>query len=176
LAKTINFGLIYGMSEWGLAARTELSREQAAEFISKYFAQFPRVQGYLARVKQQAQEQGYVETLLGRKRYFPELLSGSRAHSNLKAGAQRMAINHPIQGTAADIIKIAMIRLHDELQSPSLDSKMILQVHDELVLEVPDSEVARVGQMVTSIMEGAYALDAPLKVDIKTGRNWREME
>ncbi len=176
LAKTINFGLIYGMSDWGLAARTELSREQAAEFISKYFAQFPRVQGYLARTKQQAQEQGYVATLLGRKRYFPELQSGSRAHSNLKAGAQRMAINHPIQGTAADIIKIAMIRLHRELQSRGLDSKMILQVHDELVLEVPDSEVARVGQMVTSIMEGAYALDAPLKVDIKTGRNWREME
>ncbi|KPL23671.1 MAG: hypothetical protein AMJ93_04160 [Anaerolineae bacterium SM23_84] len=176
LAKTINFGLIYGMSDWGLAARTELSREQAAEFISKYFAQFPRVQGYLARTKQQAQEQGYVETLLGRKRYFPELQSGSRAHGNLKAGALRMAINHPIQGTAADIIKIAMIRLHNELQSRGLDSKMILQVHDELVLEVPDSEVARVGQMVTSIMEGAYALDAPLKVDIKTGRNWREME
>ncbi|MBC7262549.1 MAG: DNA polymerase I, partial [Chloroflexi bacterium] len=120
LAKTINFGLIYGMSDWGLAARTELSQEEAAQFIAKYFAQYPRVQQYLARIKQQAAEQGYVETLLGRKRYFPELKSGSKAHGSLKAAAQRMAINHPIQGTAADIIKIAMIRLHDELQNRHL--------------------------------------------------------
>jgi DNA polymerase-1 len=176
LAKTINFGLIYGMSDWGLAARTELSREEASEFISKYFAQYPRVRGYLARIKQQAQEQGYVETLLGRKRYFPELRSGSRAHGNVKAAAERMAINHPIQGTAADIIKIAMIRLHDELQSRGLRSKMILQVHDELVLEVPDDEVDGVGKLVKSVMEDAYKLDVPLKVDIKTGRHWREME
>jgi len=176
LAKTINFGLIYGMGDWGLAARTELSREEASQFITRYFAQYPRVRGYLARIKQQAQEQGYVETLLGRKRYFPELRSGSRAHGGLKAAAERMAINHPIQGTAADIIKIAMIRLHDELQSRGLSSKMILQVHDELVLEVPDDEVDRVGKLVKSVMEGAYKLEAPLKVDIKTGRNWREME
>jgi len=176
LAKTINFGLIYGMSEWGLAARTELSREEASQFITKYFAQFPRVRGYLAQSKQQAQEHGYVETLLGRKRYFPELRSGSRAHGSLKAAAERMAINHPIQGTAADIIKIAMIRLHEELQSCGLGSKMILQVHDELVLEVPDDELGRVGKLVKLVMEGAYRLDAPLKVDIKTGRHWREME
>ena len=176
LAKTINFGLIYGMSDWGLAARTELSREEASEFISKYFAQYPRVRAYLEDVKQQAQEQGYVETLLGRKRYFPELQSESRAHGSVKAAAQRMAINHPIQGTAADIIKIAMIRLHDELQSRGLGTKMILQVHDELVLEVPDDEVDRAGRLVRSVMEGAYKLDAPLKVDIKTGRHWGEME
>jgi DNA polymerase-1 len=94
----------------------------------------------------------------------------------LKAAAERMAINHPIQGTAADIIKIAMIRLHDELQSRGLGSKMILQVHDELVLEVPDDELGGVGKLVKSVMEGAYRLDAPLKVDIKTGRHWREME
>ncbi|MBM4432215.1 MAG: DNA polymerase I, partial [Chloroflexi bacterium] len=176
LAKTINFGLIYGMSDWGLAARTELSQEEAADFISKYFAQFPRVRQYLAGVKQQAADLGYVETLLGRKRYFPELSSGSRAHSNLKAAAQRMAINHPIQGTAADILKIAMIRLYDELQGQGLHSKMILQVHDELVLEVPDAEVERVTALVRAVMEGAYPLDVPLKVDIKTGRHWGEME
>ncbi len=176
LAKTINFGLIYGMGAWGLAARTDLTREEAAEFISKYFAQYPRVQQYLATVKQQAEEQGYVETLLGRKRYFPALRPGSRVHGNLKAAAQRMANNHPIQGTAADIIKIAMIRLHDELQERGLSSKMILQVHDELVLEVPDDELERVTRLVRSVMEGAYELDAPLKVDIKTGRHWREME
>ncbi len=176
LAKTINFGLIYGMSDWGLAARTELSQEEASEFISKYFAQFPRVRQYLAQVKQQAAEQGYVETLLGRKRYFPELRSGSRAHGSLKSAAQRMAINHPIQGTAADIIKMAMIRLHHELQNRGLSSQMIMQVHDELVLEVPDVEFAGVQRLVKSVMEGAYELDAPLKVDIKSGRHWGEME
>ena len=176
LAKAINFGLIYGMSDWGLAARTELSQEEAADFIGKYFGQYPRVRQYLARVKQQAADHGYVETLLGRKRYFPELQSGSRVRAGIKAAAQRMAINHPIQGTAADIIKIAMIRLHDELQRQGLESKMILQVHDELVLEVPDAELKRVGRLVKEIMEGAYQLDAPLKVDIKTGRHWGEME
>nr|MBC7244342.1 DNA polymerase I [Chloroflexota bacterium] len=175
LAKTINFGLIYGMSDWGLAARTELSQEEAAQFITKYFAQYPRVREYLARIKQQAAEQGYVETLLGRKRYFPELKSGSKAHGSLKAAALRMAINHPIQGTAADIIKIAMTHLHDELGKHNLRSKMILQVHDELVLEVPDHELDQVSSLVRSVMEGAYPLDAPLKVDIKIGQNWGEM-
>jgi DNA polymerase-1 len=176
LAKTINFGLIYGMSDWGLAARTELNQGEAKQFIDKYFAQFPRVRQYLAHIKSEAAEKGYVETLLGRKRYFPELQSGSKAHANLKAAAQRMAINHPIQGSAADIIKIAMIRLYDELQRQGLASKMILQVHDELVLEVLESELERVGPLVKLVMEGAYKLDAPLKVDVKTGRHWSEME
>ena len=176
LAKAINFGLIYGMSDWGLAARTELSQEEASQFIAKYFARYPRVRQYLDGVKQKAAQQGYVETLLGRKRYFPELQSGSRAHGSLKAAAQRMAINHPIQGSAADIIKIAMIRLYDALQKRGLSSEMILQVHDELVLEVPDQEVDQVSKLVRQIMEGAYTLDAPLKVDLKTGRHWGEME
>ena len=176
LAKSINFGLVYGMSDWGLASRTGLSQEASADFITKYFAQFPRVRQYLARIKQQAADQGYVETLLGRKRYFPELQAGSKVNAGLKAAAQRMAVNHPIQGTAADIIKIAMIRLHDELQRQDLESKMILQVHDELVLEAPDPEVERVSALVENVMEGAYKLDAPLKVDIKTGRHWGEME
>ena len=176
LAKTINFGLIYGMSDWGLAARTELSQQEASDFIAKYFAQFPRVRGYLDGVKQQAAGQGFVETLLGRKRYFPELLTGSKVAPNVKGAAQRAAVNHPIQGTAADILKIAMIRLHDELQKRNLGSRMILQVHDELVLEVPDPEVSTVAPLVKSVMEYAYQLEAPLKVDIKTGRHWGEME
>ncbi len=176
LAKSINFGLVYGMSDWGLATRTGLSQEQSADFISKYFAQFPRVRQYLARIKQQAADQGYVETVLGRKRYFPELQAGSKVNAGLKAAAQRMAVNHPIQGTAADIIKIAMIHLHDELQRQGLESKMILQVHDELVLEVPETELEHVSTLVENTMEGAYKLDAPLKVDIKTGRHWGEME
>ena len=176
LAKSINFGLVYGMSDWGLAARTELTQEQASDFVAKYFAQFPRVRGYLAQVKQGAADQGYVETLLGRKRYFPELQAGSKVPGAVRSAAQRMAINHPIQGAAADIIKIAMIHLHDELQKRGLGSKMILQVHDELVLEVPDKEVGAVSELVRSTMEGAYKLDAALKVDIKTGRHWGEME
>jgi len=175
LAKTINFGLIYGMGEWGLATRTELTREQAGQFISSYFAQYPRVREYLEGIKRQAQEQGWVETLLGRKRHFPELQSGGAGRGNFKAAALRMAINHPIQGTAADIIKIAMIRLHDELQGRNLSSTMILQVHDELVLEVPDSEAEPVMQLVQSVMESAYTLDVPLKVDVKTGSHWGEM-
>jgi DNA polymerase-1 len=176
VAKTINFGLLYGMSDWGLAERTGLSQEQANDFITKYFAQFPSVRAYLARTKQQAQEQGHVETLLGRKRFFPELHSGSRAHAGLKAAALRMAINHPIQGTAADIIKIAMIRLQDKLRQRGLRSKLILQVHDELVLEVPDDELEAVRRLVCAEMENAYSLDAALKVDVKMGRNWMEME
>lgn len=176
VAKAINFGLVYGMSDWGLAARTDLSQEAASEFIVKYFAQYPSVRGYLARIKQQAADQGYVETLLGRKRYFPELVAGSKVPGAVRAQAQRMAVNHPIQGTAADIIKIAMIHLHDELQKRALGSKMILQVHDELVLEVPDREMNEVGALVKTTMESAYKLDAALKVDVKTGRHWGEME
>ncbi len=176
LAKAINFGLVYGMSEWGLAARTELTQEQAGDFISKYFGQYPQVRLYLERIKRQAAEQGYVETLLGRKRYFPELQANSKVPGQVKAAAQRMAINHPIQGTAADIIKIAMIRLYDELCKRDLKSKMILQVHDELVLEVPENELDKVCPLVESVMEGAYPLDAALRVDLKTGRHWGEME
>ena len=176
LAKAINFGLVYGMSEWGLAARTELTQEQAGEFISKYFGQYPQVRLYLERIKRQAAEQGYVETLLGRKRYFPELQTNSKVPGQVKSAAQRMAINHPIQGTAADIIKIAMIHLDDELCKRGLKSKMILQVHDELVLEVPEDELDQVCPLVESVMEGAYPLDAPLRVDLKTGRHWGEME
>ena len=176
LAKAVNFGLIYGMSDWGLAARTELTKEEASDFIGRYFGQYPQVRLYLERIKQQAAEQGYVETLLGRKRYFPELQANSKVPGQVKQAAQRMAINHPIQGTAADIIKIAMIRLHEALCQRRLRSKMILQVHDELVLEVPEGELDEVCPLVRSVMEGAYQLDAPLKVDLKTGRHWGEME
>lgn len=176
LAKTINFGLIYGMSDYGLSQRTELTREEAASFIEKYFAQFPAVQAYLDETKRRAREQGYVETLLGRRRYFPELAPDSRVPMGLRRAAERMAINMPIQGTAADIIKIAMIRLHQALRQRRLRAAMILQVHDELVLEVPEDELEIVQPLVKSIMEGAYELRAPLQVDIKVGENWLEME
>jgi DNA polymerase-1 len=176
VAKTINFGITYGMSGYGMAQRTGLSQEESDRFIKEYFAKYPRVKAYLDETKRKAREQGYVETLLGRRRYFPELKSDSRAHQNVRAAAQRMAINAPIQGSAADIIKIAMIRLHRALKERGLKSGMTLQVHDELVLEVPEGELEVVAPLVKSIMEGAFQLDAPLKVDMKVGRNWLEME
>ncbi len=176
VAKSINFGISYGMSGYGMAWRTGLPQKEADRFIKEYFTKYSRVKAYLDETKRRARDVGYVETLLGRRRYFPELRSGSRAHQNVRASAQRMAINAPIQGSAADIIKIAMIRLHQALKERGLRSGMTLQVHDELVLEVPEGELEVVAPLVKSIMEGAFQLDAPLKVDMKVGKNWLEME
>ncbi len=176
IAKIINFGIIYGMGEYGLARRTDLSVEEAREFIDNYFTRYEHVQEYVERIKEDAREQGYVSTLLGRRRYFPELQSTSRAHAGVKRAAEREAVNMPIQGSAADILKIAMVRLHGALREKDLAARMILQVHDELVLEVPGEEVEPVAGMVSSIMENAWALDAALKVDLKVGRNWEQME
>jgi DNA polymerase-1 len=176
LAKSVNFGLSYGQGSHGLAQQTGLSREEADHFIKTYFARYPRVKEYIEHTKRQAKEQGYVETLLGRRRYFPELKGEGQAHGNIIAAAYRMAINAPIQGTAADILKMAMIRLHRALRERKLKSRMILQVHDELVLEVPKGEVDAVAPLVREIMESALQLDAPLRVDVKVGKNWLEME
>ena len=176
IAKTTNFAIVYGVTGYGLAQQTSLSPEEANEFIKAYFEQYPRVKAYLDQCKAQAAKLGYVETLLGRRRYFPELQSDRRAHAGLRAAAERMAINMPIQGTAADIIKIAMIRLHEELRKRQLRSRPLLQVHDELLLEVPDEEMDEVAALVTEIMEHAYKLKVPLKVDRKAGRNWGEMD
>ena len=176
VAKSINFGISYGMSGYGMAWRTGLPQKEADRFIEEYFTKYSRVKAYLDETKRKARDLGYVETLLGRRRYFPELRSGSRAHQNVRASAQRMAINAPIQGSAADIIKIATIRLHQALKERGLRSGMTLQVHDELVLEVPEGELEVVAPLVKSIMEGAFQLDAPLKVDMKVGKNWLEME
>jgi DNA polymerase-1 len=129
----------------------------------------------MEKTKREAAQQGYVETLLHRRRYFPEL-QRSRVPGVLRRAAEREAINMPIQGSSADIIKIAMIRLHRALKERGLRSGMILQVHDELVLEVPEGELETVAPLVKSIMEGAFQLDAPLKVDMKVGKNWLEME
>ncbi len=176
IAKTINFGIIYGMGEYGLAQRTELSVNQARQFITNYFARYQKVEEYVERTKTEARETGYVSTLLGRRRYFPELQATSRAHGGMRRAAEREAINMPIQGSAADILKIAMVRLHRSLQERNLMARMILQVHDELVLEVPQEELQRVASLVCSTMENARALDAPLKVDLKVGQNWEQME
>ena len=176
VAKTANFAMVYGSSAFGLAQQTGLSQDEAAQFMAAYFARFPRVQQYVESTKKQAAERGYVETLLGRRRYFPELARGSKARSGQRRAAERMAINAPIQGSAADIIKIAMIRLHQALQEKKLRSRMILQVHDELVLEVPREEIDAVHPLVVEIMEGAFSLDARLRVDAKAGPNWLEMK
>ena len=176
IAKTINFGIIYGMGEYGLAQRTDLSLEEARKFIAGYFARYEKVKEYLEQTKDEAREQGYVSTLLGRSRYFPELQTTSRAHGGVKRAAEREAINMPIQGSAADILKIAMVRLHRALKEEDLAARVILQVHDELVLEVPQEELGPVAPLVRSVMENAWALDAALKVDLKVGKNWEQME
>lgn len=176
VAKMTNFAISYGVTGYGLSERTELSPEEADVFIQTYFETYPKIKEYIDSTREQAREQGYVETLLGRRRYFPELGTKARVHRNVREAAYRMAINAPIQGTAADILKVAMSHLWQALRARGLRSRMVLQVHDELVLEVPDNELDQVAPLVIHTMESAYALDAPLKVDAKVGRNWLEMD
>jgi DNA polymerase-1 len=176
VAKMANFAISYGVTGFGLSERTELTPEEADSFIETYFAAYPKVKEYIDNTRRQARDKGYVETLLGRRRYFPELGTSSRVHRNVRQAAFRMAINAPIQGTAADILKVAMIRLWHQLQEQGLRSRMLLQVHDELVLEVPEDELDAITPLVVETMESAYQLDAPLVVDAKVGQNWLEME
>ena len=173
LAKTVNFGVIYGMSDYGLEQATELSREEAAQFIASYFEKYPGVKQYLESTKEQARKAGFVQTLLGRRRSIPEINSSNR---QVREAAERMAINMPVQGTSADIIKVAMIDLYREMGKRQLKSKMLIQVHDELVFEVPEAELEEIRQLVPRAMSTAIELSVPLKVDIKTGNNWGEME
>jgi DNA polymerase-1 len=173
-AKTINFGVIYGMSEYGLEQATELSREEARKFIKAYFEKYPGVTQYLASLRAKARNDGYVETLLGRRRYMgPDINSTNR---QVREAAERMAINMPVQGTSADIIKVAMINIAREMEKRRLKSRMLLQVHDELVFEVPEGEEEEMRTLVKSIMESAVKLNVPVKVDTKSGKNWGEMK
>ena len=176
IAKAVNFGLIYGQTAYGLSAQIGVSVPKAEEFITRYFAQFPRVRAYMEQVQREAAQRGYVETLLKRRRYFPELAPGSPASVNQRQAAQRMAINTPIQGTAADIIKLAMLRLHAAFREQGLQARMILQVHDELVVEAPVEEAPQAIALMRECMEGAFELRVPLKVDVETGANWEEMQ
>lgn len=175
-AKSINFGVVYGMSAYSLARSTGLTLAEAENFIAQYFERFPGVRRYLTRTVSKAKTEGYVETLLERRRYFPVLQSTSRGQDQARRRAEREAVNAPIQGSAADIINVAMLQLHRALNERQLQAQMIIQVHDELILEVPRDELERVAPLVCEIMESAYALDAPLKVDLKVGQNWEEME
>ena len=171
-AKTVNFGVIYGMSGHGLEQATGLSREEAAQFIARYFERYPGVKPYLEATKEQARKLGYVQTVLGRRRFIPEISSANRM---VREAAERMAINAPVQGTSADIIKVAMINLHREMERRNLKSKMLLQIHDDLLFEVPEPEVEDMKALVGELMPGAVELCVPLKIDIKLGRNWGEM-
>ena len=171
-AKTVNFGVIYGMSDYGLEQATKLSREEAAQFIALYFEKYPKVKEYLEATREQARRLGYVQTVLGRRRFLPEVNSANRM---VREAAERMAINAPVQGSSADIIKIAMINLHREMEKRNLKSKMLLQIHDELLFEVPEQEVEEMKALVSELMPHAFELRVPVKIDIKLGKNWAEM-
>ena len=173
LAKVVNFGLFYGLSDFGLARDTGMSREEAQAFIDAYFRAYNRVREFLEGIKIEAREQGYVETILHRRRYIQDIRSPNR---QLRLGAERIAINMPVQGSAADIMKLAMIRLQQYIHEQGLASQMVLTVHDELVFEVTPGERERLIEVVPDLMARAYTLKVPLQVDLKIGPNWQDME
>jgi DNA polymerase-1 len=172
MAKMVNFGLAYGMSDFGLASRANIPRAEAQQFINSYFAAYSGISYYMMAIREQAKAQGWVETLLGRKRQIPELRASNPA---LRGAGERMAINMPIQGTAADIQKIAMIRADERVRASGLRARLLLSVHDELLFETPREEVEALAAVVRETMEGALALSVPLVVDVKVGDDWESM-
>jgi DNA polymerase-1 len=174
IAKAVNFGLAYGQGAYGLAQATGLSNADAQKFMDAYFARFARVRQYIEETRRKATTVGYVETVMGRRRYFPILQSKERdARTQIaRRAAERECINMPVQGSAADIMKVAMLRVQSSLKSRMSRVKMTLQVHDELVLEVPEDKVNQAQALVREAMEGAFPMAVPLKVDVKTGKNW----
>lgn len=172
-AKEVNFGVLYGMGAWGLSERTGLTRYEAQEFISRYFKSFSGLAKWIEDIKQQTKKDGYATTWFGRRRYIPEINSGV---AQVRAQAERMAVNLPVQGTAADLLKVAMINLFKDLAGVSSKTEMLLQVHDELVFEVPKKEVPKVAAFIKQVMEKVDGFNVPIVVDIKTGDNWGEME
>ena len=170
-AKVINFGLIYGMSAFGLAQNLDIEREAARLYIERYFNRYPGVARYMDSIKVQARQQGYVETVFGRRLWLAEIRSPNGPR---RAGAERAAINAPMQGTAADLIKLAMIKLQSALREQGLASRMLLQVHDELVLEAPDSELASLQVLLPQVMTSVASLKVPLEVSVGYGPNWDE--
>ena len=171
VAKMVNFGIIYGISSFGLSENLEIPREQAQAYIDTYLARFPHVQDFIERTIEQAKRDGYVTTLLGRRRPVPEIRAMNRQTRSL---GERLAVNSVMQGTAADVIKVAMIRIHDRLRAEGRSARLVLQVHDELLLEVPETEVSAVRELVRAEMCGAYPLDPPLAVDVGVGEDWNE--
>jgi DNA polymerase-1 len=170
-AKVINFGLIYGMSAFGLASNLGIERSAATAYIERYFARYPGVKRYMDETRISARRNGYVETLFGRRVHLPEINGGNGPR---KSGAERQAINAPMQGTAADLIKLAMIAVQDALDREGRATRMIMQVHDELVFEVPDAELEWAREAVPRIMSGVATLQVPLLAEVGIGRNWDE--
>ncbi len=173
LAKVMNFGVAYGLSAFGISRQTEMSMDEGGQFISDYFGTYPKVREYLDGAVARAKETGYAETLLGRRRYLPELQS---PHYPVRQAGERMALNMPVQGTSSDIINAAMVLVQQRLESDGFEAKMLLQVHDELVFELPRSEEKKLSAMLHDTMPKALDLSVPLKIDIKRGDNWAEMD
>ena len=169
VAKTINFGVMYGMSSFRLANELRIPRGKAAEFINAYFATYSGVSRFIAETKARAAETGYVETIMGRRRYIRAIASSNKLE---RAGAERIAVNTPIQGSAADIVKAAMLRVDAALRREKLSTRLLLQVHDELILEAPTGEVSRVRELLKSEMEAVIALTVPLRVSVESGPSW----
>ena len=168
-AKAVIFGIVYGISGFGLGENLDISPKEAKKYIDKYLTMYPGVKSYMDNIKIKAKEQGYVRTIMNRKREIDELKNTN--YIIVKSG-ERMAMNTPIQGSAADIIKKAMIEVDNELTKRNLKSKMLIQVHDELVFTVPKDEIEIMKELVRNVMENAYNLEVPLKVDIELGDNW----
>jgi DNA polymerase-1 len=173
LAKTANYAIIYGLSEYGLSRETGIPRKEAGAFLERYTATYADLYDYMGRTREDVRAHGYVQTLLGRRRYMPEVYSSSRT---VRDAAERAAVNMPVQGTQADLIKIAMVRLHRRMREEGLRSKMILQVHDELVFRAPKDELERLSALVRETMAGAMTLDVPIQVDVKAGGNWLDTD
>jgi DNA polymerase-1 len=172
IAKSANYAILYGVSAFGLSQATKIDQKEAQRYISAYFATHPRVRTFIDRTLAEGREQGFVSTLLGRRRYLPDLRSGNPVARN---AAERMAMNAPVQGTASDMIKIAMVRMRAALAARGLQARMLLQVHDELLFEAPPEEIGAVEALAREIMEAALPLDVPVVVDVKSGRDWSEV-
>ncbi|HMZ52583.1 MAG TPA: DNA polymerase, partial [Candidatus Sumerlaeota bacterium] len=171
-AKAINFGIIYGMSDFRLSNELDIPRAQARQFMEDYFNVYSGVRDFIERAKQEAREKGYVTTLMGRRRYIPDIRS---ANANTRGFGERVAVNAPIQGTSADMIKAAMIVIANDITRRKLNARMILQVHDELIFDVPVEEVEVMRELVRTGMVNAMPLNVPIKVDIEVGDNWSEI-
>ena len=170
-AKAVNFGIVYGISSFGLSQDLSITRKEAAKYIEDYFKTYPGIKAFLDHAVEHAKEQGYVVTLFGRRRPVPELSSSNFMQRSF---GERVAMNAPIQGTAADIIKIAMVGVNKRLKSQKMKSRLVLQVHDELLIEAYEPELLEVKKLLKEEMEQAVALDVPLEVDMHTGSNWYE--
>jgi len=170
-AKTVNFGIIYGVSAFGLSNQTNLSRSESKDLIESYFKAYPQLKNYISNQINFARENGYVETILGRRRYLKDINSRNPI---VRGGAERNAVNAPVQGSAADIIKIAMIRISDKIKLNNFKSKMLVQVHDELIFEIYKPELQKMKELIKKEMESVFTLNVPLIVDVGMGENWHE--